>query len=142
MQKSSSYLRYAWLANLICSVDYMSRPIVAAHYSHVTIRPGQLERVDDFVHVGVEKRQRAVGYLALTVVVVDKHQGIVGSKLAPPDAVVPQVRQPLIGVLADDVTEVFPVPEFRYSTDLYVFVRTNSIIASVTYLCIGNTAHQ
>ena len=122
--------------NLIFSVYYSSRPIVAAHDAHVTVRPGQLERVGDLVHIGVEERERAVEPASLCVVVVSKHQSITGTQLPPTFAVVPQPRQALVLVLADDVAEVLPVAEFRHVTYVHVLVGTHRLDVRVTYLSV------
>ena len=128
-------------ANLIFSVDYMSRPIVAAHDAHVTVRPGQLERVGDLVHVGVEERQRAVEPSPLGVVVVREHQSITGTQLPPTFAVVPQLNQTPVDVLANDVAEVFPVTKFRHLSYVYVLVWTDCLDVRVTYLSIQIQTH-
>ena len=114
----------------------MSRPIVAAHDAHVTVRPRQLESVGDLVHVGIEERQRAVEPRPLGVVVVRKHQSIMGTQLPPAFSVVPQLSQTPVVVLANDVAEVFPVTKFRHLSYVYVLGWTDRLDVRVTYLSI------
>jgi hypothetical protein len=129
-------------ANLVLAVNDISRPIVAAHYAHVTVLPGQLERVGDLVHVGFEERQNGAkttgSVSSLIVVIVDEYQSIKSIQLIPIFAVIYKVRKFLSAVLAYDVTEILAMAEFRYSADISVFVIADCLATQVNYLQSGN----
>ena len=101
----------------------------------MTVRPRQLERVGNLVHVSVEEGEYAVEAepAALRVVIVNKHQSITGTQLAPAFAVVPQVRQTLVAIAADHVTDVLAVSEFRHSPNEHVLVGMDCL-ALVTHV--------
>ena len=112
-------------------VDDISRPIVAAHDAHVTVLPGQLERVGDLVHVRLEERQSDAGSVSLRVVVVNEDERIESVHLSPTFTVLTQIREFLAVILAHDFGDLSSVTEFRHSSDGRVFVngdRTSSIV--------------
>jgi len=118
--------------------DDASRPIVAAHEAHVTVRPGQLERVRHLVHASVEESKQAfvAEQAALRVGIVNEDDCITGTQLAPASTVVPEVRQSLVAVMAYDVANVHSVTEFRNSSYEHVLVGMHRLtfIAHVAYL--------
>jgi hypothetical protein len=131
-----------FLFNLVLAVNDISRPIVAAHDAHVTVLPGQLERVGDLVHVRLEERQNGAestgSVSSLIVVIVDEYQSIKSIQLIPGLAVVLEVGKLLSVVLAYDVTKVLAMAEFCDSTDISVFVVADCLATQVNYLQSGN----
>ena len=111
---------------------YDLRLEVAAHQSHVSVLPGQLEGRRDLVHVRVAPGDEgAERFRLLIVVVVDEDERVLRVLLTPRFAEVLQVRHRLSVVLSHDVAEVVMVAELHHATDARVFVAGDRLAAVV-----------
>ena len=119
---------------LVVAVDNISRPIVAAHYPHVTVLPCQFERIGNLVHVRLEERQSAAGGVPLRVVIVDEDKRVEGVHHAPTLAKGLQVRQLLAVILPHNIGKISSEAEFGNAADVRVFAGCNCTSAVVDNL--------